>query len=847
LVAPDALLAGGTFELPVTVTNYGPSTATEIDLLVVPNSGITLLSADPDVCNSDSGVHCDLGELAAPSDSNASTQITLTFAVPGSASGNAGVYVSASHPGTDSVSGNNAANFNVEVGRSADVEVALEADSEVAVPGQLLEYTATVTNLGPSGTDDIVVTFDFDLDVTVIDIDVPGDCVLGSLICSLHAGLDKDASVELGVTVRVAAAAGGPIDTTVSVTHSTDDEVSGNDSDELSTGLGGSANLSLEVEGDADPIAVGDVLTYTATAYNESPIGASGVEIVVLLDDGLTFTSEGSDEGCELEEDEVVCDIGDIEAEGDVEVVIVATAGGATVGTPVESEFALSAAGGDSNPRDNDVTVTTDVAASTDLSIVGEATPDPALAGDVVTLSFTITNEGPAETQDTKIAIELPAGLTPVSASEGWECARVDGGWGCTGAGLAVDADTAIEVMADVSSAAAASLTVVAWAGSDSNAESDTENNIVEVSVSVERDSDRDGYADADDNCPTFPNPDQANSDHDDHGDACDNCLLVDNNDQVDQDGDRMGNACDLCPEDIAKLAPGVCGCGEVDTDDDRDGVCDDTDNCLDVTNPAQDDADEDGVGDDCDNCADAANEDQADEDEDGEGDVCDACVDGADDDGDAVCDETDNCPLDHNGSQLDRDGDGVGDVCDDCPEDADDQCGGICEDGVDDDEDGVCDDVDNCPLDHNGTQLDRDEDGIGDACDDCPENPDADCEVACGDEADDDEDGVCDDVDNCPLDHNGTQLDRDEDGIGDVCDDCPENADPDCEGSIDDLDAGIGSDAGADAGVASSEDFETVAGGGGCDGCSAADGGQGSSIISLLLVGLALVLRRRR
>ncbi|HWS99558.1 MAG TPA: putative Ig domain-containing protein [Pyrinomonadaceae bacterium] len=71
-------------------------------------------------------------------------------------------------------------------------------------------------------------------------------------------------------------------------------------------------------------------------------------------------------------------------------------------------------------------------------------------------------------------------------------------------------------------------------------------------------DADGDGVLDADDNCPSDPNTDQANNDGDAQGDACDpdddndtvpdvadNCPLVSNTGQADADGDGQGDACD--------------------------------------------------------------------------------------------------------------------------------------------------------------------------------------------------------------------------------------------------------------------------------------------------------------
>jgi hypothetical protein len=81
-------------------------------------------------------------------------------------------------------------------------------------------------------------------------------------------------------------------------------------------------------------------------------------------------------------------------------------------------------------------------------------------------------------------------------------------------------------------------------------------------------DTDGDGVPDAEDNCPTVPNPDQEDTNGDGTGDAC-----------SDTDGD---------------------GGGEEPDDTDGDGVPDAEDNCPAVPNPNQEDSDGDGTGDAC-------------------------------------------------------------------------------------------------------------------------------------------------------------------------------------------------------------------------------------------------------
>ena len=110
----------------------------------------------------------------------------------------------------------------------------------------------------------------------------------------------------------------------------------------------------------------------------------------------------------------------------------------------------------------------------------------------------------------------------------------------------------------------------------------------------------------------------------------------------------------------------------------------------------------------------------QIDRDADGISDVLDNCVDSSNPgqengDGDSRGDACDNCPTNSNSSQVDFDNDGLGDVCDNCPSDP--------FPSADGDNDGFGDACDNCPGTANPSQSDLDNDTFGDACDSCPTN----------------------------------------------------------------------------------------------------------------------------
>jgi len=143
------------------------------------------------------------------------------------------------------------------------------------------------------------------------------------------------------------------------------------------------------------------------------------------------------------------------------------------------------------------------------------------------------------------------------------------------------------------------------------------------------------------------------------------------------------------------------------------------------VSSPYCEDSDQDEICNEEDNCVEVSNEDQADSDNDGIGNVCDDCPDDPfnDEDQDGFCAPDDNCPTDSNEDQADADNDGTGDVCDACQ---------------DIDQDLVCDDFDNCLYIYNPNQEDSDVDGIGDTCDNC-------VDYSNSDQADWDDNGVGD------------------------------------------------------------------------------------------------------
>lgn len=170
-----------------------------------------------------------------------------------------------------------------------------------------------------------------------------------------------------------------------------------------------------------------------------------------------------------------------------------------------------------------------------------------------------------------------------------------------------------------------------------------------------------DAAATTDTNC-VYPTTWYADTDGDGAGDP------LTSQSACEQPAGYVSVAGDQCPSDSDKTEPGLCGCGNVDTDVDSDGVCDDSDLCTDVSACNFDDVS--NVS-----CTYAATW-YADSDSDGVGDTNDSVVSCTQPAG-YVAGPGDQCPTDANKllpgdcgcgtADVDSDSDGVSDCNDNC------------------------------------------------------------------------------------------------------------------------------------------------------------------------------------
>jgi uncharacterized repeat protein (TIGR01451 family) len=174
------------------------------------------------------------------------------------------------------------------------------------------------------------------------------------------------------------------------------------------------------VKSDApDPIAAGNNLIYTLTVTNDGPIDATGVTVTDTLPAGVIFQTTGSSPSCSGVNGTVTCSIGAVANQAQAQAII-AVAVNADAASPLSNTATVAGNQTDSVPGNNSSTTTTTVEAvvqQADLAVTKIDAPDPVSAGQQLTYTITVTNNGPDNATGVTLTDMLPAGTTLVSTT----------------------------------------------------------------------------------------------------------------------------------------------------------------------------------------------------------------------------------------------------------------------------------------------------------------------------------------------------------------------------------------------------------------------------------------------
>jgi uncharacterized repeat protein (TIGR01451 family) len=403
---------------------------------------------------------------------------TLADDAYGATSGQPGIFVSGSP-----VQGNPGAQSGAYCA-GADLAVTNSGSPSPVVPGSNITYTQTVMNNGPIDGIDATMSEVVPANTTFQSLVISGSgaagwsCstpavngtgVINCTDADIPAGASGAATFTLVANVNAGTATGTQITDTISATSDTNDPNLANNSATVLTIVGAAttANLAVTNVGSPNPVIAGNNITYTVTVTNNGPGTSANVVLSETQPTNTTFVSiayASGTTGWSCSGTAYSCSIASLPVGSSTTFTVVAKVGSAVAsGTVITDTASVSATTIDPNPSNNYATVTTVVATAgqADLGITKTGTPNPVLAGNNITYTIVVTNNGPATSSNVTMTDTLPANttvvsITPPSTPTGWTCPAASGGTQtCTNSSLAASTTSTFTLVLNVTSGTA--------------------------------------------------------------------------------------------------------------------------------------------------------------------------------------------------------------------------------------------------------------------------------------------------------------------------------------------------------------------------------------------------------
>ena len=488
---PDPVASGGTLTYTLVVTNTGPSNATGVTVTDVLPVGVTFVSANSTqgtATNASGTITGAIGNLA----SGASATVTITATIDPSTVGPISNTATVTGNETDTDSSDNTSTTTTAVTRSVDVGITKTDSSDPVLAGAQVTYTILVTNSGPSTATNVTVTDVLPAGLTFVSASsTQGTATNASgTVTGAIGTLAPAATATITIVASVGGGATGSITNTATVTSTETDTNSANNSASQSTTITPSINLGITKTDLADPVVAGNNVTYTITVTNTGPSAATGVTVTDVLPANLTFVSATPSQGTATNASGTITGaIGNLASGANATITVVATVAGNFSGT-LTNTATVTGTETDSDTTNNSATQTTTVNKQVDLRVTHTDSPDPVVAGNQLTYTIVVTNDGPSQATGVSVTDVLPTGLTFVSgtATQGTVAnasGTVTGALGTINSGASVTMTVIATVAATVRTSLSNTATVTATE-TEVNTANNTATTTTAVSASID-------------------------------------------------------------------------------------------------------------------------------------------------------------------------------------------------------------------------------------------------------------------------------------------------------------------------------------------------------------------------
>ena len=498
---------GGADTFTISVANSGPDTAHGVVVNDSLPSQFTAATASGGgfTCTLPTGpggtVVCTLATL--PPTGATPLQITITGTLAGGTAGQSAVDAATvtSNTGDPDLS-NNTDTLNQLIGPVADVwitKAAFLSDGTTPVTnpltvGNTFIYRLIVTNNGPIDAAGVVVSDALPAGMTLV-APVPTGCVgTTAITCTLGtvSAAGTPVVIDLRVSVGLGAANTAPTNTATVSTTTLDPDTT-NNSASTTVGVGQVANLALSKSVSPQTANVGDLVTYTFAVSNNISIGeaggtpnlttAAGV-VTDTLPAGLVFISSST--GCTAAAGTVTCPVSPVAQGAIVTVSFTAQITLAGAGTTIQNTASVATAGGipDLNPADNTDHASVVVNPQADLSLTKTVSSANPSTDDEVQYTLTAHNAGPNDATGVTIHDSLPPGLDFIDASPG--CDNANGTVTCDLGTIANGESVSVTIDARTTTALAGTTVANLATVSSDDLDPDTSNNQASAMIQVQ-------------------------------------------------------------------------------------------------------------------------------------------------------------------------------------------------------------------------------------------------------------------------------------------------------------------------------------------------------------------------
>ena len=464
-VTPATLVAGQSATYRLDLTNAGPSDATSVVATDVLPGGLSYMSATGSVggpCTytaSTRVVSCPLGTVA-PGDLPFVTIVVAVAAnqAPSSTIANTATVASAT---TDPSASNNSSTTKSTVATSADLTITKSASPTPLVPGRPASYTITVTNAGPSVAADVQVG-----DVVPAGFAVTGatssfgSCTTGGSVACQLGSLPVGQSAVITISGSVDEARTSSITNTATVTSSTTDPTPLDHTASVTSPVAPSADLRIRKTVDTATRNAGEGLRYTIDIVNDGPSVATAVIVDETPPAGITISAIATPVGsCAITVSGRRCTLGDVAPGASVTITVTATVDATAAAGTLNNTATVSSSTADPDAANDSSDAAVTVAVASDVAVSKTMTPTTLTAGQPVTYTLVVVNNGPSAATGVVLSDPMPAGITAGSATGVPGCV-VGGTVTCSIGALAVGATATVVITGTVAAAATSSTSV---------------------------------------------------------------------------------------------------------------------------------------------------------------------------------------------------------------------------------------------------------------------------------------------------------------------------------------------------------------------------------------------------